>query len=163
MDLLDLYAEGFDPVLSLSERVDYHDVERNRVPVREHVERLEAATALFVCFPVWNYGFPAILKGWFDRVFLPGVSFTIEDGGVRPALGHIDRLCIATTYGGDRWRTWLAGDPPRRVAGRQLRWLVRRGAAYDYLALHDMNRADGARREAFLERVGRVAARAGGR
>ena len=30
------------------------------------------------CFvhPVWNFGYPAILKGFFDRVFLPGVSFS---------------------------------------------------------------------------------------
>ena len=163
MDLLDLHAEGFDPVMSREERALYHDVDRNRDAVREHVDRLRAATALFVCFPVWNYGFPAILKGWFDRVFLPGVSFDIVDGGVRPALCHVNRLCIATTYGGDRLRTALAGDPPRRVAGRQLRWLVARGAAYDYLALYDMNRADAARRAAFLDRVGERAGRGVGR
>ena len=83
------------------------------------------------------------------------MSFEIIDGAVRPALSNIERLCIATTYGGDRLRTVLAGDPPRKVAGRQLRWLVRRRAAYDYLALYDMNRADAARREAFLDRVAR--------
>ena len=159
MDLLDLYAEGFDPVLGREERALYHDTKRNRDPVRDHVERLEAATALYLCFPVWNYGFPAILKGWFDRVFLPGVSFDIVDGAVRPALGNIDRLCVATTYGGDRLRTILAGDPPRRVVGRQLRWLVARGAAYDYLALYDMNRADASARAAFLDRVGERAGR----
>ena len=109
-------------MLGREERAGYHDTASNREPVRAHVERLEAATALFLCFPVWNYGYPAILKGWIDRVFLPGVSFTIVDGGVRPALGRIERLCVATTYGGDRLRTVLAGDPPRRIAGRHLRW-----------------------------------------
>lgn len=155
VDLQDLHAEGFDPVLGRAERVGYHDVPANREPVSDEVHRLEAAEALVLVFPVWNYGYPAILKGWFDRVFLPGVSFTIDAGRVRPALGNIRRLAVVTTYGGDRLRTWLAGDPPRRVAGRHLRWLVRRGAPYDYLALYDMNRADAARRAAFLDRVGR--------
>jgi NAD(P)H dehydrogenase (quinone) len=43
-----------------------------------------AAEALVLVYPVWNYGYPAILKGWFDRVFLPGVSFGLVDGKVRP-------------------------------------------------------------------------------
>ena len=46
-----------------------------------------AAEALVLSFPVWNFGYPAILKGFFDRVFLPGVSFDLlDDGGVVPAL-----------------------------------------------------------------------------
>ena len=44
-------------------------------------------------FPVWNMGFPAILKGFVDKVFLPGVSFHLkEDGYYRPSLHNIKRL-----------------------------------------------------------------------
>ena len=143
-------------MLSHEERLGYHDVDTNRVPVAREVERLEAAEALVLCFPVWNYGYPAIMKGWFDRVFLPGVSFTLADGEVAPALGNIRRLTVITTYGGDRLRTVLAGDPPRRIASRMLRWLIRRGAGYDYLALYDMNRATAARRERFVGEVERA-------
>ena len=39
---------------------------------RAYVERLLQAEALVLSFPVWNFGYPAILKGFFDRVFLPG-------------------------------------------------------------------------------------------
>jgi NAD(P)H dehydrogenase (quinone) len=42
--------------------------------VQGYVDRVLAAQALVLVFPVWNFGFPAILKGFFDRVFLPGVS-----------------------------------------------------------------------------------------
>ena len=48
--------------------------------MRTYVERLRGAEALVLVFPVWNYGYPAILKGFFDRVFLPGVSFRLVDG-----------------------------------------------------------------------------------
>ena len=44
--------------------------------------------------------FPAILKGYFDRVFLPGVSLDIVDGDVRGMLTNITRLVAVTTYGG---------------------------------------------------------------
>lgn len=154
VDDCDLYAEGFDPVLSAEERRRYHDIPANLAPVRDHVERLRAAQALVLVFPVWNFGFPAILKGWFDRVFLPGVSFRLEGGRVRPNLTHVRRLAAVTTYGGTRLRAFLAGDPPRRVVTRAVRYVCQ-PAVMRYLALYDMNRAGPARHRAFLDRVGR--------
>ena len=155
VDDCDLYAEGFDPVLSPAERRAYHDEGANIEPVRAHVERLRAADALVLVFPVWNFGYPAILKGYFDRVFLPGVSFTMPEGKVRGALTNIERLAAVTTYGGARIRAWLAGDPPRRVVTRSLRYVIAPRARQKYLALYDMNRAGDAERAAFLARVGR--------
>ena len=32
-------------------------------------------------FPQWWFNFPAILKGFFDRVFAPGVAFDHERSG----------------------------------------------------------------------------------
>jgi NAD(P)H dehydrogenase (quinone) len=153
VDDCDLYAEGFDPVLSDQERRGYHDVPQNVAAVRPYVERLCVADALILCFPVWNFGYPAILKGFFDRVFLPGVSFRLEDGKVRPNLTNIRRLAAVTTYGGTRMRALLAGDPPRRVVRRAV-WNVTRPGRMRYLALYDMNRATAADRGRFLARVG---------
>jgi NAD(P)H dehydrogenase (quinone) len=158
VDLCDLYAERFDPVLTREERLDYHDQTRNGVAVATHVERLKAADALVLVCPVWNFGFPAILKGYFDRVFLPGVSFDLVDGKVEPALTNIRRLAAVTTYGGDRLRALLVGDPPRRIVTRVLRGVTRL-APTEYHALYDMNRASDARRAAFLSRVERAFSR----
>ncbi|HEX2556015.1 MAG TPA: NAD(P)H-dependent oxidoreductase [Microvirga sp.] len=159
VDDCDLYAEGFDPVLSREERLAYHEVPRNRAPVADYVRRLEAAEALVLMFPVWNFGFPAILKGFLDRVFLPGVSFRIEDGLARPNLRHVKRLVAVTTYGAPRWRAFLMGDPPRKVVTRMLRVLAAPGARCRYLALHDMNRQTQGEREAFLAEVERTMGR----
>ncbi len=147
VDLCDLYAEGFDPVMSATERRGYHAIPQNTVPVQAYVDRLRAADALIFVFPVWNFGFPAILKGFIDRVFLPGVSFTLEVGLVSPALTNIRRMAAVTTYGATRWRAFIAGDPPKRVITRAL-WFVARPDKCRYLALHDMNRVtdDGRRR-----------------
>src|SRR5262245_29761768 len=65
VDLLDLYAEGFDPVLTAERRRDYHDAARNRANNQAHVDRLMAAEALVVQFPTWSFGPPAMPKGWF--------------------------------------------------------------------------------------------------
>lgn len=154
VDACDLNAEDFDPVLSCVERRGYHDSGANTAPVQRQVDRLRAAEALVMVFPVWNFGFPAILKGFLDRVLLPGVSFRLVDGQVRPALTNIRRLAAVTTYGGTRLRAALAGDPPRRVVTRAVRHACQPRRTR-YLALYDMNRADAARRRAFLDRVGR--------
>ncbi len=153
VDACDLYEEGFEPVLSRAERRGYHAIPANRAPVEDHVRRIERAEALVLVHPVWNFGTPAILKGYFDRVFLPGVSFRLVDGRVRPNLQHIRKLAIVTTYGATRLRAWLAGDPPRKYATRVLRALIRPAAPIAYLAHYDMNRSTDATRGAFMARV----------
>lgn len=154
IDDCDLNAEGFQPVLTEAERRGYHDVGANLAPVQGYVDRLLAAQALILVFPVWNFGYPAILKGFFDRVFLPGVSFRLEHGKVVPNLTHIRRLAAVTTYGGTRLRALLAGDPPRHVVRRAL-WHVTRPERMRYVALYDMNRATRDRRARFLDQVAR--------
>ena len=154
VDDCDLNAEGFSPVLTEAERRGYHEEPENIGPVAEYVERVRAAEALVMVFPVWNFGYPAILKGFLDRVFLPGVSFKLEDGKVKPNLTHIRRLAAVTTYGGNRFRATLVGDPPRKCVTRAV-WHVCRPRKMRYLALYDMNRASDAKRGAFLNRLGR--------
>lgn len=153
VDDCDLNTEGFAPVLSEAERRGYHEEPDNIAPVAGYVERLRAADALVMVFPVWNFGYPAILKGFLDRVFLPGVSFKLVDGKVTPNLTHIRKLAAVTTYGGTRMRALLVGDPPRKCVTRAV-WHVCRPEKMRYLALYDMNRATDRTRGAFLERVG---------
>jgi putative NADPH-quinone reductase len=160
VDPLDLYAERFEAVLSREERLGYHDVPGNLTPtVAPYVERLRAADALVFVHPVWNYGYPAILKGYFDRIYLPGVSFELvggsdsESGKLVPALKNIKKVAFVTSYGGNRWRTFVMGDPPRRIA---MRWgWVTFGARPKYLALYDMNNQSPERLGAFVDKVRR--------
>lgn len=153
VDDCDLYAEGFNPVLSRSERMGYHDLDHNRAPVDAYVQRVLAAEAMVMVHPVWNFGYPAMLKGFFDRVFLPGVSFRMQDGKVRPCLHNIRKLVTVTTYGGSRVRALLAGDPPRKVTNRVLRVTIKPAAPVSYLAHYDMNRSTPESRAAFLAKV----------
>ena len=153
VDDCDLYAEGFNPVLSREERLNYHDETICRTPVAGYVERVLAAEALVMNFPVWNFGYPAILKGFLDRVFLPGVSFKLEGGSVKPTLHNIRKLGAVVTYGGSRWRAALVGDPPRKCVKRAVRAVVHPLARTRYIALYDMNNNGDDRLKAFLGRV----------
>ncbi|HHZ08572.1 MAG TPA: NAD(P)H-dependent oxidoreductase [Rhizobiales bacterium] len=153
VDDCDLYAEDFDPRLTRAERLAYHDLDRNADGVRPYVERLRRANALVLSFPVWNYGYPAILKGFFDRVFLPGVSFDMVDGKAQPSLHNIRKVATVTTYGGDRLRAFLMGDPPRKLVNRLLRATVKPGAPVSYLAHYSMNLSTDESRAAFMRKV----------
>lgn len=154
VDALSLYDEGFDAVLSREERIGYEQAPQNITPaLRPYVERLRASEAIVFVHPVWNYGYPAILKGYFDRVFLPGVSFVLEGGAVRPNLANITRAAFVTTYGGNRWRTMLMGDPPRRIARRWAWAVFQTRTPPKYLALYDMNNNREPQLKAFLDKV----------
>jgi NAD(P)H dehydrogenase (quinone) len=163
VDPVDLYAEDFNPVMDRQGRLQYHDVPDNITPeLKPYVDRLRAAEALVLVYPIWNYGFPAILKGYFDRVFMPGVSFVLEGGSspdkgtLKPNLKQIRKVAFITSYGGDRWHTMLMGDPPRRFA-RCWGWATFGGRLPPaYLALYDMNSATPERLKAFIAKVKRA-------
>ncbi len=153
VDLLDLYAEGFDPVLTADARRHYHDTARNQVGLETYVARLQAAEALVVQFPTWCFGAPALLKGFFDRLLMPGVAFDLSDPeNVRPALTNIRRIVGIVTYGRPRHMVWYMADPPRKLVTRYIRWLTG-GAKAQYHALYHMNVADDARRRRFMADV----------
>ncbi|MGG5821104.1 NAD(P)H-dependent oxidoreductase [Falsiroseomonas sp. HW251] len=155
VDLCDLYAEDFDPVLSAAERRGYHALRDNRAPCESYIRRVEAAEALVLSFPTWSFGLPAILKGFFDRVFIPGVSFTLQDGIARPNLTNIRKIAGISTYGRPRWNAIWVADPPRMAVTRYLKALTGWRAQVEYHALYNMNQVTEQRGRAFLHRVRR--------
>ncbi|TXH80436.1 MAG: flavodoxin family protein [Rhizobium sp.] len=153
VDDCNLYTEGFDPVLSRHDRVIYHDYPDNTEAVKFYVERLQRTEGLVIVTPVWNFGFPAILKGYFDRVWLPGVSFELVDGKVRSKLQHIRKLGAVLTYGADPFRAFIAGNPPKKIVKRVLRAQIKPFAPVVFLAHYDMNRSTEVSRSRFLSKV----------
>ena len=156
----DLYAEGFNPVLSREERLGYHEVPSNRIPLQPYIDRLNRAEAIVFCFPTWCFGLPAMLKGFFDRLFMPGVAFDISDpANVKPMLTHIKRISAVVTYGRPRWMAWYMGDPPRKIVTRYMLRLTGRRARVDYHAHYHMNVATEPQLKRFMARVGTAMAR----
>ena len=161
VDDCDLYAEDFDPRLSEAERRAYFDVSYDTSAVADAVARLRLADGLVLVFPQWWFNFPAILKGFFDRVFAPGVAFTHDAAGGRivPQLTNIKLLYALTTTGSPWWLVHLyMGNPVRRLLKRGIANFCSKKLVFRMLSLHDMDRATEARRKAHLERVRKVLA-----
>jgi NAD(P)H dehydrogenase (quinone) len=153
---VDLYAEGFDPVMSRQERLDYENTARNQRSVRKYDEQLEAAEALVLVYPAWWHGMPAMLKGYFDRVWLPGVAFDVTPDGrvLTERLQRLKRIVVVTTYGGPWWLECIAlGNPARKIVSRAVRALCGRHCRLDWYAHYSMDRATPHQLSRFLRRV----------
>jgi len=105
----DLHGQGFNPVVSRQELRTYYrdELPADVAPLAEH---LRAAEELVFVLPVWMYHMPALLKGYFDRVWRPHVSFTIDGDVIRPLLLHVRHLTAIVCHGMDRAVAEAAGD-----------------------------------------------------
>jgi NAD(P)H dehydrogenase (quinone) len=157
VDDLDLYAEKFDPVMSREGLLHYVDTSANTCEVEAYVHRLRAAEAIALVFPVWFDGLPAIMQGYFQRVFLPGVAVRIDEAGLfHPNLHHIKRMAAVCAYGEGERDVSAKGDPPLRFVRDNIGALIDPKGGFEYLALYDMNSTAADRRAAFMERVERA-------
>lgn len=154
----DLYARGFDPVLSATEHEGYESHPRNCAPVQADVDDLGWADTLIFVYPTWWYGLPAMLKGWLDRVFLPEVAFlmpTPERKSIARGLEHITRLGVFTTCGAPWWLTTFVGAPGKRTILQGIGLLCARGCRKTFAAHYLMDSSTDASRRAHLDRVAR--------
>ncbi|CAO4143448.1 NAD(P)H-dependent oxidoreductase [Methylorubrum extorquens] len=156
IERLDLYEEGFDPRLSAGERGAYYDEGAGQPDLAGHIAALRRAEALILVYPTWWFGPPAMLKGWFDRVWLPGVAFTLGGAKVlQPRLTNIRRIAVVTTYGSPRWLLWLVGWPDWRLFRFGIRPLCAPRCRLDWIALTGMDGATQPMRARFIKRVRR--------
>jgi len=91
VDRLDLYHEGCEPCLTAAGRRRYDTPLAEVTAVEDDVARRLAAEKLVLVFPQWWFNMPAVLKGWFDRVFQPSVAFDHTPGHSR-ILPRLERL-----------------------------------------------------------------------
>jgi putative NADPH-quinone reductase len=95
--LHDLYNEGFDPVLSETEmqrRFSFDD------SVQHYATALSEAEGIVIVHPDWWGQPPALLKGWVDRVFRPGIAYDFDEIREKEALlrGKKATVFITTNF-----------------------------------------------------------------
>lgn len=157
LTVIDLYAEGFDPVLREAEWREQRSAGLKDPDIERHVAELRSAQALLLIYPTWWYGMPAMLKGWLDRVWLPGVAFEIEDGRIRRhMLSNIRQFAVVTTHGSPRWFIRLfMGEPGRKQVVRGLTQHLAKGCRVSWNALYAIDTRDADALEAWRERTAR--------
>ena len=96
-DVIDLYDEGFNPVLGCD---DLTMQSLDELPPR-YQKALQSSEHLMFIFPIWWGLMPAMLKGFIDRVFAKGIVYdTTPEGGILPCLS-IGRTTVVTTSESD--------------------------------------------------------------
>ena len=157
VDLLDLYAEDFQPAMPTEERRRYNEMALADHPYPDHAERLQAAQALVFVYPTWWYGLPAMLKGWLDRVLTPGLAFDLatDNTPIKPLLTHITHCAVITTCGAPMWWSYVVGHPGKRTILRGVRALLARRCKTMFLAHYLMDISTPETRDAYLTKVTR--------
>lgn len=153
----DLYADEFDPAMTLAERAAH--AEPGVAPeLQRYADDLAWAEALVLVYPTWWGGQPAMLKGWIDRVWVAGVAWELPEGTsvLRPLLTNVRRLVVVTTHGSPKYVNVLQGEGGKRTAFRSIRLMCSKRTRTTWCALYGLDRADAANREQFLERVERT-------
>ncbi|AVD89898.1 NAD(P)H-dependent oxidoreductase [Pseudomonas sp. SWI44] len=94
-EFADLVAEGFDPRFNLADQALFHKQAEPPADVAAEQERLDRADALVLVYPVHWWSFPALLKGWIDRVFSQGWAYDDSDGKVVKKLKRLNVHLVA--------------------------------------------------------------------
>ena len=153
--VLDLYAEEFRTAMSPDERRAYHSERPLLDPVAERHAGLVKQTEAFVfVYPTWWSTMPAILKGWLERVMVPGVGFVFDERHhVRRGLTQTRRIVGISTYGSRWWYVKAMHDNGRRTLLRALRLNTAVITRRSWLGLYEIDRRTNEQLTAFLRRV----------
>ncbi len=92
----DLYSANFNPVMSAR---DLAAIGHGRASkdIRDEQAAIRRADVLTFISPLWWSGFPAMLKGYLDRVFSAGFAYVIKQGEYRPGLSGKKGVIITTS------------------------------------------------------------------
>jgi NAD(P)H dehydrogenase (quinone) len=159
VQVIDLDAEGFDPLLSAQEwQTGSGGLTEVLAP---HASALRSATDLVLVYPTWFGGMPARLKGWFDRVWRQGVSWDRQTATGRPhgLLRNITHVWVVTSHGSGRGVNFAQGEGGLRFVRRTLRLSCSPWMRTRWVAFYGNDSANDADRHAFLERVTSVFSR----
>ena len=159
VDVLDLYAEHFQPTLTADERRRYYATPEPDQDITALQRRLAAADMLVLVFPTWWFGLPAMLKGWFDRVWAPGFAYR-HGTPIVPLLTGLRSCLVVTTLGSPWWVDRIVmRRPVRRTLKTGLLLACAPQAKFTMLSFHAAETADAGRVEGFVARIGKVVGR----
>lgn len=158
VELVDLYAIGFRAAMSHEERAAYHGEQPVLDPqVQSQIDLVRSVEALVFVYPTWWSGLPAVLKGWLERVMVPGVGFRFDErsGKIRPGLTNVRHLIGISTYGSPKWYVRAINDNGRRTLMRALRLSCGFRVTRRWLGFYAIDSESDAARHQFAARVER--------
>jgi NAD(P)H dehydrogenase (quinone) len=104
-EIADLAAQGFDPRFTEADIAVHLKKAGPPADIAQEHQRVDRADALVLVYPVHWWSFPALLKGWIDRVFTQGWAYEDDaQGRLVKKLGHLRVHLVA--IGGANQRTY---------------------------------------------------------
>lgn len=96
-EVIDLYADGFEPALSADELAGYNDGVAVDPLVTRYQKLLSEAEHIAIVCPIWWNDIPAMLRGFFDKVMLIGFSWEPTGSGLLGKLTNLKSCDLYTT------------------------------------------------------------------
>jgi putative NADPH-quinone reductase len=157
----DLRADGFRPEMNAVEREAYESDRPIRDPlVAEYADLVGDTNILVFVYPTLLSTLPAVMKGWLERVLVPGVGFVLDHRQkVRPGLNHVRRIVGVSTYAERRVDVKVTHDNGRRTITRAVRMSAGLWTSATWVPLYSAGEATPAERAEFLDRCARRVAR----
>jgi NAD(P)H dehydrogenase (quinone) len=155
VSLIDLAADNFNPVMNQQEWQLYSRT-ATHIPedVNGYVSFIRDAEILVFVYPTWWSSVPAQLKGWMERVLVPGVGFHMtKKNKLRPGLRRLKHVVVVTTFGSPRLYVRLMNDNGSRLFHRSLRSASPRLVRNRRLVHYKMDKSTPESRSAFQNRI----------
>ncbi|WP_125574060.1 NAD(P)H-dependent oxidoreductase [Levilactobacillus huananensis] len=101
VDLIDLHADGFNPVMSADDLSNWRRGQSTDPMVADYQRRLLTADRIIFMFPVWWEVMPAMTKGFLDKVYAKGQLYQADT--MQTKLTKQPRIDIITTMSTPNW------------------------------------------------------------
>ena len=154
-----LYEDDFHPALTRGERRTYYSALYDSSAIQASTDNLLWAEGLILVFPTWWFGPPAILKGWFDRVWGPGIAFdhAKDLGLIKPRLHQLRRALAITSLGSPWWVDYFVmRQPVKRVIKTGIVGACAPRCRLEMLTLYGTESLVASKVRAFTARIGKV-------
>lgn len=146
---------SFDPILHRG----YKEIQDLEPDLQDFQEKVRWADHIVIIYPNWWCSMPAILKGLFDRTWLPGFAFNFnkETGKViRHLSGKTARVIIVAGTHSPFMTWWKFGDFMNEI---QYGILSFAGIKADVTAFGPSGKVSEERREKWITQVEKLAAK----
>lgn len=147
-NLIDLYEDGFDPVMRAKDLSVYGKGDFKDPMVGEYIETIQKTNKLILMFPIWWLSMPAMLKGFFDKVFLANRIINFVDKKAVPHTAVDSAMVLSTSEltndelfkGYDGSVEQIVNFPLESIGAKKVTWhnmgdiiVAKRPALEDYL------------------------------
>ncbi|KRN18168.1 hypothetical protein FC75_GL000860 [Lacticaseibacillus camelliae DSM 22697 = JCM 13995] len=161
VDVIDLEADGFDPVMHSKDLIGFLKHKAQDPQAIDYIERVKAADHLILIFPIWWELMPAMMKGFIDKVVFPGETFNYTKGGVGMAsnLPNLKSTTIMTTMNTPKsLYRWVFGNAIQRALVRGT--FVKMGLKHvKWMSCNMVKKSSDAKRQGWLKQANATGAR----